>query len=409
VARLTHTGPMRRSRSLLLVVVAVVALAAVVVVASLRSSDGPEATASPSPGGAGSPAGSAWQPGEPSLEPPARVPGILGVNYHPLWEGSGSDERARVLDEVAASRVPWVRLDIGWHDVQPDGPDSYDPAGVRKVDQSIREARQRGLKVLLLFYWAPEWASGTTKKNGRPRDPAQYAAAAAWVADRYSGRLGSDLTVGAIELWNEPDLDRFWAPEPAATRVSDFATLVRLAGAAVKQVNPEMTVVTGGLSLLDTAWLQQFYAAGPGAGSSYDVLGLHAYPSPSDSPPDHFDVNEPQYSMLTLAAMAQVMDAAHDPASIWVTEFGWSTHPNNVFTQPWERGVTEQQQADYLLASMRVLGAQPRVAAAFWYDAWSPPVDDENLAGFGLLSPSLRRKPAFFAMRCVASEVCGPS
>lgn len=408
MVRLTHTGRMRRSRApLLLVAVAVLVLAAVVVVAVLRSGDGP--AASPAPGGPGTPAGSAWQPGEPSLEPPARVPAILGVNYHPLWQGSGSGERARVLDEVAASHVPWIRLDVGWHDIQPDGPDSYDPAGVKKIDQSIREARQRGLKVLLLFYWAPEWASGTTKKNGRPRDPAQYATAAAWVADRYSGALGDDLTVGGIELWNEPDLDRFWAPEPAATRVSDFATLVRVAGAAVKQANPRMTVVTGGLSLLDVGWLDRFYAADPGVGSSYDVLGLHAYPSPSDSPPDHFDVNEPQYSMLTLAAMAQRMDAARDPASIWVTEFGWTTHSNNVFTRAWERGVTEQQQADYLLASMRVLGAQPRVAAAFWYDAWSPPVEDENLEGFALLSPSFRRKPAFYAMRCVASDVCGPA
>ena len=183
-----------------------------------------------------------------------------------------------------------------------------------------------------------------------------------------------------------------------------------MAGAAVKQANPRMTVVTGGLSLLDVNWLDAFYRADPGLGTSYDALGLHAYPSPSDSPPEHFDVNQPQYSMLTLGAMAQVMDRWHDPAPIWVTEFGWSTHANvPLVTKPWERGVTEQEQADYLLASMQVLAAQPRVTAAFWYDAWSPPVDDEQLEGFGLLGPTFRRRPAFFAMRCVASEVCGPS
>lgn len=395
---------MRKLRSS--VVLVAVAAALLVGAVTVRVADRSEGASPPS----STPTASSWRPGDPTMEPPAKAPAVLGVNYHPLWEASGPKERARVLDEVAASHVPWVRLDIGWHNIQPDGPGAYDPDGVRVVDRSISEARARGLKVLLLFYWAPEWASGTSKKNGRPRDPAQYAAAAAWVADRYDGRLGSDLTVDAIELWNEPDLDRFWAPEPAATRVSDFATLVRVAGAAVKQANPRMTVVTGGLSLLDVNWLDAFYRADPGLGTSYDALGLHAYPSPSDSPPEHFDVNQPQYSMLTLGAMAQVMDRWHDPAPIWVTEFGWSTHANvPLVTKPWERGVTEQEQADYLLASMQVLAAQPRVTAAFWYDAWSPPVDDEQLEGFGLLGPTFRRRPAFFAMRCVASEVCGPS
>lgn len=373
---------MRKLRSS--VVLVAVAAALLVGVVTVRVADRSEGAGPPPT--SSSPTASSWRPGEPTIEPPGQVPGVLGVNYHALWAGAGPEERARVLDEVAASRVPWVRLDIGWQNIQPDGPDSYDPAGVRKVDASISEARSRGLKVLLLFYWAPEWASGTTKKNGRPRDPSQYASAAAWVADRYDGGLGSDLTVDGIELWNEPDLDRFWTAEPAATRVSDFATLVRVAGAAVKQANPRMTVVTGGLSLLDVNWLDAFYRADPGLGTSYDALGLHAYPSPSDSPPEHFDVNQPQYSMLTLGAMAQVMDTWRDPAPIWVTEFGWATHANiPLVTKPWERGVTEQQQADYLLASMQVLGAQPRVAAAFWYDAWSPPVDDEHLEGFGLL------------------------
>jgi hypothetical protein len=354
---------------------------------------------------------STWQAGDPVMEPPAKVPGILGVNYHPLWEGMTQDKRGQVLDQVSGAGVSWVRIDIGWHDIQPVGPGSYDVDGrVRQIDQRIAEARERGLHVLLLFYWAPEWASGTKEKNGRPRDPQQYAAAAAWVAERYSGRADESLRVDAIELWNEPDLERFWAAHPRATQISDFAELIRLAGAAVKGVGAHQTVVVGGLSALEPAWLEDFYAADPGMGSSYDVLGLHAYPSPGDSPPDHFDLSYPQYSMLTLRSMSQVMDAWGDPAPIWVTEFGWSTHANTPFvTDPWERGVNEGAQADYLLGAMRVLTAQPRVEAAFWYNAWSPPLSDEHMDGFGLVASDFRRKPAYFAMRCAAAGVCGPT
>ena len=357
------------------------------------------ATASSGPSAAGS-AGA-------TFTRPADIPQIVGENYHPLWQGMDSSTRGTVLDEVQASGAPWIRLDIGWHNIQPAGPDRYDlDGGVAVVDRAIREANERGLKILLLFYWAPEWASGTSDKNGRPRDPAQFARAPAWVADRYSGERDPDLRISAIELWNEPDLDRFWAPEPSATKVSDFATLVRVAGAAVKKAAPDITVVTGGLSALDTDWLAAFYAADPGVGVSYDVLGLHAYPSPGDAPPTHVAPDHPEHSMPTITAMGQAMTAHSDPAPIWITEFGWSTHDNSALTPNWARGVTEAQQAQYLLEAMPVLTSEPRVQAAFWYSIWNPPLGDPHMDGFGLLDEDLRRKPSFAAMRCVTTGDC---
>lgn len=361
------------------------------------------------PGGPDAPAPvSPWAAGDPVFDRPTDLPPILGVNYHPLWDGMDPTVRADVLDAVKESGVGWVRMDIGWHNIQPTGPRQYDMAVVADIDEMIREARARDLQVALLFYWAPVWASGTPEKNGRPRDPQQYAAAASWVAARYDGHLGDDLRVDALELWNEPDLNRFWAQEPAQTRISDFATLIRVAGAAVRQANPDMTVVTGGLSALDVNWLRQFYAADPGVGTSYQAIGLHAYPSPSDQPPEHFDVSHPQYSVLTVGRMADVMTAQDDPATVWVTEFGWSSHPNiPLVTQAWERGVSEDLQAAYLLSALKVLGSLPRVQAAFWYTSWSQ-LGEEHMDGFSLLDSSFAPKPAYFALKCAATGECGP-
>lgn len=396
---------MRRSRvpSSLVALIAVVALSLTAACSSLSRGPSPEPTPAPTTTG--------WQPGDPVIVRPDAVPDIVGLNYHPLWDAMDASTRSRVLDGIVAAGVDWIRLDVGWHNIQPTGPDSYDLAkGVPEIDERIAEARRRGLRVLLMFYWAPEWSSGTSDKNGRPGDPRDYARAAAWVAERYSGKLGEDLRIDALELWNEPDLNRFWVSEPAATQVSDFAALVRIAGRAVKDVNPALTVVVGGVSELDTGWLKRFYDADPGVGTSYDVLGVHAYPSPGDSPPEHLDPAHPEYSMRTITQIGETMTARGDSSPIWVTEFGWSTHRNTpVVTQAWQRGVSKQQQADYLLDSMAVLTAEPRVAAVFWYNAWSPPIGDQHMDGFGLLDADFRRKPAYFVMRCLAAKICGPS
>jgi hypothetical protein len=350
-----------------------------------------------------------WTAGDPVFQRPARVPPITGLNYHPMWAAMDPKKRARALDEVQASGATWVRLDISWGNIQPDGPGSYAVDGpVRKIDRAIAEANDRGLKVLLLFYWAPEWASGTSNKNGRPRDPQQYAEAAAWAAQRWDGQQRSNLHIDAIELWNEPDLNRFWAQDPQATVISDFSTLIRVAGAAVKQARPDLTVVVGGISTMDTNWLREFYAGDPGVGRSYDVLGMHAYPSPGDEAPTHFDPLYPQYSLTNITSVGQLMTEQGDPARIWITEFGWSTHDNSPGTEGWARGVTETQQAEYLLQAVDVLSTEPRVDATFWYNVWSPPLDDPHMDGFGLVTTDFQRKPAFFAMKCVAAGVCGP-
>lgn len=350
-----------------------------------------------------------WMPGDPVFKPVERGPIRVGVAYHPLWQGMDQPTRAAVLDRARAAGVGWVRLDAAWGDFQPDGPDSYDLTGrVALIDGFIREVRQRGLKVLLLFYWAPQWSSGTPEMSGRPRDPAEYADAAAWVARRYSGALDPSLRIDAIELWNEPDLDRFWERTPEETRVSDFARLISLAGPAVRAANPQLTIVAGGISKLDPAWFEEFYAT-PSVLGSYDAMGLHAYPSPADNPPSAFDPSAPQYSLQNIVAVDAVMTKYGDASPLWITEYGWSVHSNPPFTRGWQRGTSEDEQAANLLEAVTVLRTSPRVAALFWYNLWSPPTGDRHLDGFGLLDRDLEPRPAYYAVKCLATGLCGPA
>jgi hypothetical protein len=355
---------------------------------------------------------SPWVSGDPTFTPVTARPAVLGVNYQGTWsilEDPG--KRGAVLDALAAAGVKWVRLDMGWKTIQPKSRTEYDAGGVAFLDSRVREVRSRGMQILGLFSEAPAWASGTTAKNGRPKDPNDYARAAAWVANRYSGALSPDLKIDAMELWNEPDLADFWNPLPAETRISDFAALIKAAGPAIRAANPAIKVVVGGPTNVDTAWYTEFYKT-PGIIGTYDALGVHPYQSPGDATPEAYDPKYGQFYMRHIPALDSLMTSKNDPAKIWSTEFGWSSHDNSTYSHPipnYKRGVTEAQQADYLLRAMPVLVQSKRMEAAFWYSSIVTTSGDARFDNFGLLRDNLQRKPAYFAMKCASTGICGPS
>ena len=61
-----------------------------------------------------------------ALTSPVDVPPLVGVNYHGLWWDMTPSRRAAVLDKLAATGAGWVRLDVSWAMLQPQGPDRFD-------------------------------------------------------------------------------------------------------------------------------------------------------------------------------------------------------------------------------------------------------------------------------------------
>ena len=347
----------------------------------------------------------AVQTGRPAFSAPAATPAAFGVNYHPMWASMTTTERATVLDSLATAGTQWVRIDVAWGTIQPTGPGSYDSYGVNQIDTRIREVRAHGMKILLMFYWAPKWSSGTSAMNGRPGKAVDYANAAAWVAKRYDGSTSADLKIHAMELWNEPDLDSFWVSSPATTQISDFANLIKTAGPAVKAANPNLTVVVGATASVNTSWYQTFYQT-PGIVGTYDALGVHPYQSPGDAAPSAYDPQYGQYYMKHIPVLSDLMSSKGDPASIWATEFGWSTHSNTSSTPNWQKGVTESEQAQFLLDGAELMGSYPRVQAAFWYNARNTNEGDVHFDSYGLSTLNNSPKPAFYAFKCVSTGVC---
>ncbi|HSU18501.1 MAG TPA: glycosyl hydrolase [Acidobacteriaceae bacterium] len=116
--------------------------------------------------------------------------------------------------------------------------------------------------------------------------------------------------VEAIVLWNEPNNLSHWNfhLDPQWKR---FAEMVQTSAAAIREVNPSVPIVLGGVSSCDCDFLRLM--ASYGVMDSVDVVGVHGFPLDWN----HWQLNEwPD-------RVAEAAEVSGKP--IWVTEVGASS------------------------------------------------------------------------------------
>src|SRR5215210_5188490 len=128
--------------------------------------------------------------------------GLVTGFADPLVESSNPGERALWLDRTVASGGSLVRLLLPWSAVASSQPaDPTNPGSTAYhfdfVDAAVRDARARGLTVMLTVQGAPDWAEGP----GRPAsaapgtwkpNPSSLADFMRAVATRYAGGFDPD-------------------------------------------------------------------------------------------------------------------------------------------------------------------------------------------------------------------------
>jgi polysaccharide biosynthesis protein PslG len=317
----------------------------------------------------------------------APVPPSFGVQFHATWSDYTDAQRVAVLDKLKAAGVTWIRVDLGWASLQEYGRNSFSKWYVDLADSVVNAARARGLHVLGTLWSTPAWANGGRGTNVPPSDVNDYARIASWAAAHFHGR------VEAWEVWNEPNLTDFFTGDAAA-----YARLLRAAYPAFKRADSKALVVFGGPSANDTAYLARAYSAG--VRGSFDVMATHPYQGIADAPPEKPD-DGTKYTLSHVRAVRDLMVKQGDSAKpIWFTEFGWSSHANWSGVENWNRGVTPQQQGDYLVRTIRYVKANfPYVTNMFWYNERNLSTGTPQLDNYGLLDRSLSPKPAYLALQ----------
>jgi hypothetical protein len=293
-------------------------------------------------------------------------------------------QQAAALANMKSVGVRWVRVDADWSWLQPNGPTGFEWS---QLDQEVQSIEAAGMSADLIIDDTPPWARTQAADTlwGEPSSASIYATFAGEVAAHY-GPMG----VKVYEIWNEPNVQAFWRPAP---NPSLYTAMLKGAYAAIKKVEPDSIVISGGLApaansstgIAPVTYLQDLY--NDGAQGSFDALGDHAYSFPAL--PDTYETWSGWSQMdQTSPSLRGIMMANGDGGKkIWITEIGApSAGPQGV-------GTTVQAE----IVTQAVAGAKGSswIGAMFVYTYQDAASDPDY---YGLLNADGSPKPAWKAL-----------
>jgi len=253
----------------------------------------------------------------------------------------------------------WQKSLFEWRKIEGAGKGQYDWTD---SDRIVRATRAAGLEILARLDFEPMWSRKDQAHNG-PSDNYQnyWDFVSAFVA-RYQ-RDSPIGRVGALEIWNEPNLDREWGNQTInAASAADYVRLLGGAYQAAHAANPRIVVISAGLSpngvtdghsADDLQYLQWMYDAG--LRGKFDALGAHANtqaPEVAVSLGVLKDFPHPSFYFRRVEQLRQVM-VDHGDASkqVWLTEWGWTS--DTVHKAYSWFAVSEDKKADNLVQAFQ--------------------------------------------------------
>ncbi|MBI1952112.1 cellulase family glycosylhydrolase [Candidatus Saccharibacteria bacterium] len=296
----------------------------------------------------------------------------IGIGVHFNCVPMNLEERQLVYRSLEDNHIGWARINLNWNDLEPNTKGSWDTKILDSLDDCIIRAKDNNVRPLIVFQGSPGWANGGKDWTNPPNDSADYANALSFLAKRYKG------IVKGWEIWNEPNLDdKFWRGSP-----QQMVELMKAAYPAVKEADPKAYVLMPGIVLNKPnylTYLKELYEAG--ASNYFDILSIHGY-LPSRQ------IND------GLQAMIKTSEASGDTKKpVWLTEFAV---PVSGYT-------TEEDQAKYAAEVLKLISANLRVKAAFWFQAKDAGSGDGWEKGVAAINSDGRPRPVLAALGKAAS------
>ncbi len=308
------------------------------------------------------------------------------ITYHPWYQNFHTSQVSQCLSEISALGVTYVRSDVRWSDVIPDG-QQPDEMAFRWYREYFEVAyNQYGLEPFVVLSNPP-----ASVKELRPEP-----LLAAWnhYVEQVVLHLGDICSI--YQVLNEPNnpVYSIFGGDRVADAINSASLLIR------SMVSHPQIVINVIVDLWN--WQETIDNLLKCAGHSIDVIGLDHYPGTwtTTSESDWAGIEE-------IAAQAQ----QGVPGSIWkgktlaILETGYSTNVR------WFRNY--QRQSDFFqhfqafLRDIEIRYQKPVFAFVGFYEltdaATDAPLDPE--AHFGLLTSELERKPAFGVVQAICATL----
>jgi hypothetical protein len=323
----------------------------------------------------------------------------------------------RDLNDLKAVHVHTARYLLQWEGIQPtNGTDfRWGPA-----DTAIGRLAHVGIRVVPTVWGNPKWVGKLNDTSRPPIDSVKDKAAWQKFVKAVVGRYGPNgyywshgykqdygpsavpLPITAYQIWNEPNLKKYFIPYPAP---KEYAQLLQLSSNAIKSVDPKAKIVLGGMpgngdvkawTFLDALYKQ---VKVPNIAKYFDAAALHPY---ADTIP---------HVQSQVTQVRQVMKKHGDAATpLWISEIAWGSAP------PDSRGINKgpQGQAKMLTDAYNLFlnhRAAWNIANIFWYH-WRDPKHSQASCTFcssaALLNFNRTKKPAYNAFKAFTTDVTPP-
>jgi hypothetical protein len=277
-------------------------------------------------------------------------------DYHPMEWDLGKSTSNKTQFPLAANRVDWGEMYAAWN----------------KAGYEIDACAMFGLS-------PDKWV-----------DPAKDARAYGEAFARFFGPTSGKELVTSVEVGNEPN----------KYSEAQYRTIFENMAKGIRAGDPKLKIATCAVMTGKPDQWSKPMSAVAGLEELYDVLNIHSYAFKSKWPTWKRSYPE-DASIRYLKEIQSVVDWRNEHAKgkqVWLTEFGWdaASHPPDP-KGPWKdfAGVTDEQQAQYIVRSFLVLSAMDvdRAYVYFFNDK-----DEAQLHGASGITRNFKPKPSFYAM-----------
>lgn len=307
----------------------------------------------------------------------------------PYYPALADVERAAGLMQDAGIQA--VRMDFNWDMLNPT-PDEWK---FEDYDQVVEIVRAHEMEMLGIIDYVSWWASSAQDSNdwrvrlySEPLNNYDFARYTYEVVNHFKD------SVNVWQLWNEPNTQSFWKPEPDPTR---YVALLQEAYLAAKYADPDAFVVMAGMSSngiegnddsgLASNFIERAYESG--ARGYFDALAIHPYMLPNGG----IDTLRGKIA-ATRAVMNKYGDA---DVRLWLTEIGVPTEAPWWQTAPLQ---SEQDAANWLEAVYTQLwDLTPTI---FWYQLQDRETEDAE-GHFGILRADYTPKRGYEVLKQLAA------